>query len=531
MESEDEVGCMFSCESCESIKLHLDLAKESDGCECGSSQSNSATQSDGNTSNILSVPTDSGSSIDIPLKGSEDWNFLEHLKKDPKGFLDEIVERYVQLNKLVKQKNKMTDQAVEQSTNDRQLLLEEQKLNSDLRLELEDCKQRVASASANCRNLAKHNGICTVIKNELFQWQKICAGLTADKEQLVEELNFYKSQALDEMTEGGGDGCGSPQNYQILYKALKNQLERSQGIILELAKRNEELDKNAAATLQSTDATLQELQEELSFYKKRYFEENAEELQKNKKLQEALTRMQTSFKTLEVANERLSSEMEVYKESFFQDESKGDKKVKTLCLSLQSELEESKKTIDNFRAKNDKLNEKVADMKLMLNRMDLQAKGLKIALDMNAELEDRAAEHDRAIVLLQRYNSHLREKATKRRKSYRKLQETLKLELAKQQALSCSGGPDGGLNHGNAGKQDSLAMRLMRHFEMVTATPVSNHIRTSSTVSLSQIIGRDHLKMDPEEVLEEVYKAFCGMVYNYWIHEAHAECQPSFIER
>ncbi|XP_034670030.1 major antigen-like [Drosophila subobscura] len=523
MEPELQSSCMFSCESYESINLHSDLAKESDGCECGSSQSNSATQSDGNTSNMLSVPTDSGSSIDIPLKGLEDGKFVEHFKKDPKGFLDEIVERYVQLNKLVKQRNKMTDQAVAQSKNDRQLLLEEQKLNSDLRLELEDCKKRAESASVDCRNLAKHNGICTVIQNELLQCQKICAGLTAEKEQLMEELNFYKSQALDAMTEGGGDGCGSPQKYQILNKALKNQLELSQGIILELEKRNEELE--------STDATLQELQKELSFYKKRYFEDNAEELVENKKLQEALTRMQTSFKTLEVANERLSSEMEVYKEMFFQDESKGDKKVKTLCLSLQSELEESKKTIDNFRAKNDKLNEEVADMKLMLNRVDLQAKGLKFTLDMNAELEDRAAEHDRAIVLLQRNNSHLRQKAAKRRMSYRKLQETLTLELAKQQALSCSGGPDGDLNHGNAGKHNSLAMRLMRHFEMVTATPVSNHSRTSSTVSLSQIIGRDHLKMDPEEVLEEVYKTFCGLTYNYWIREAHADSQPSFIER
>ncbi|SPP85899.1 uncharacterized protein LOC117587936 [Drosophila guanche] len=521
MESEDEVGCKLSFESCESINLHLDLAKESDGCESGSSQSNSVTQSDGNTSNILSVPTDSGSSIDIPLKALKDWNLMEHFKKDPKGFPDK--------NKLVMQKKKMTNQAVEQSKNDRKLLLEEQKLLSYLRQLLEDCKNRVESV-IDCRKVAKHNVICTVIQNELLQCQKICAGLTAEKEQLVEELNLYKSQALDEMAEGGGGGCDSTRKYQILNKALRNQLELSQGTILELGKRNEELNKNAAATLQST-----ELQEELSFYKKQYFDDNAEELQKNKELQEALTRMQTNFKTLEVANERLSSEMEVYKESFFQDESKGDKKIKTLCLSLQSELEETKKIIDNFRAENDKLNEKVADMKLMLNSMDLKAKRLKVTLDMNAELEDRAAEHDWAIVLLQRYNSHLREQATKRRNSYRKLQETLKLEQAKQQALSCSGGPDGGLSHGNAGKHNSLIIKLMRHVEKLSATPVSDHSRTSSTVSLSQIIGRDHLKMDPEEVLDDVYKAFCSMVYNYWLTQMHpTECvkpMPSTASR
>ncbi|BFG00258.1 kinesin heavy chain-like [Drosophila madeirensis] len=586
MESDDEVDRMLSCESSESTSSHSNLTTGSYGsissksiCDTQTSYSSLADETgnenesghgnghenenghdndndngngNGNTSEhpTQGVAEDSASSSDAPFKDWKDWNFAEHLKRDPTGFLDEIVENYVHLNRVVTLKSDVAKRAVEQSNTDRQLLLQEQKLSSDLRQELDDYKQRLEDASINCHNLAteshnlkqeldqtreqfneersmelfKHNGIISVFQKELVQCQKKCAALKAEKERLVAERHECKSKA--QAVPEGGDGCGSPQKWEILCAALKVQLEYNQGVIQELQDKIEELEKRAADGLQSTDATDEhaKLQKELRFYKEQYFEEDANELQKNKELQEELTRTQAICKSLEVANGRLSSELEAYKESFYQEKSKGNEKFKNLCRGLKNELREKEKTTDNLRAMNEKLNEDVAEMKIMLNRKDLQAKGLKITLEKNSELEARAAQYDRAIELLQRLNSQLREEASKTRKSYKKLQESFKLELAKQQ----TDGTDGGQNPGKTGKVSPLLQKMMHYVNKLSFdTAVSDHSlgrrlsRVSSSVSMSQIIGRNHLKMDPDEVLEDVFKAFCDMTTDYWVTRMH----------
>ncbi|SPP86261.1 blast:Filamin A-interacting protein 1-like [Drosophila guanche] len=579
MESDEEVPVMLSCESSESTSWHSNLSTVSDGSissysNCGtqtsySSLSDETGNENGNKNgnenghenengneNTSEHATqggaeDSASSSDVPLKDWKDWNFAEHFKKDPAGFLDKFVENYVHLNSVVTLKSDMAKRAVEQSNIVRQLLLQEQKLSSELRQELEDYKQRLESASINSHNqamerhnlmqeldqtreqffeersieLLKHNGIISGFQKELMQCQKKYAALKAERKRLVAELNECKSNTAQAVPEGG-DGCGSPQKWEILCAALKGQHEYNQGIIQELQNKNEELETKAANGLQSTGASAEyaKLQEELRFYKKQYFEDNADESHGNKELQEELTRMQAIRKSLEVSNERLSSELEAYKESFYQDKSKGNEKIKNFCRDLKNELREKEKTIDNLRGMNEKLNEKLADMKFMLNRMDLQATGLQFSLEMNSELETREASYERAFVLLQRLNSQLREEASKTRKSYKKLKESFKLELAKQQALS---GSDGGQNPGKTGKLNALHEKLMHYVNKLSATSVSDHSlgsrlsRVSSNVSLSQIIGRNHLKMDPDEVLEDAFKAFCDMVTDYWVTQMH----------
>ncbi|XP_022219155.2 uncharacterized protein LOC111071912 [Drosophila obscura] len=402
MDSEDEAVFMFSCESFESCAaMPPDLTGGLLDCETAAYASDaspatsvvqeevSSSVSHGESkavSGALNEPTDSDDSVEMPLKNAKNWNFVEHFKKDPNGFLHEIVERYVHLNNVVLRKSNLAKRAAEQSKIDRQQLLEEKKLTSDMRQELEDCKKSLEEANANCRSLA------------------------VESQHYLLELDHTREQFYDERSDdlmkpgGGGDVPGNIQKYKRLCTALKTVLDRNQAVIQELQRRNEKLELDAASMAsapspappsvinemnQNLSAENAALKEELKFYKKHFFDDNAEVLQKNNELQAELTQMQTTCETLNAANEKLSTEMGIYRESFYKSKSKGKDELKAFCLDIQNELVESKQTVEKYRLMNEKLTDKVADMKIMISRMDIHAKGLQVALKINTELEKR----------------------------------------------------------------------------------------------------------------------------------------------
>ncbi|XP_002133621.2 golgin subfamily A member 6C-like [Drosophila pseudoobscura] len=577
MDSEENGGYMYSCESCESKHMLSKQGTGSVGSGSGSSQSTNAVHassssiSDGSASGycMQDNETDSDNSDDMNSMDLRHWNFVEHFKKDPTGFLDEIVERYIHLNNVVKLKSNAAKK-------EKQILSNEKKMNSDLRQELENCRKSLESVSTTCRNLAaesqhfmgelerarqkfyeqrseqmqEHNGVCAVLRSELQQAQEMCQSLADEKEKLVEEVDFYKS-----LGEGEGErASGGPnRKYKLLCAALKTELHHNQTVIQDLGKYNEDLEEKAIGAteeMQNLSAENEKLQVELKFYKNQYFDENSEEVQKNKELQQELTEVQSNFKSLATANEKLLKEIEIYKTVFYKDKSAGNEKVKEFCRKLQGELLEKNKTLEKVRSTNEKLQDKVGHMKLMLNRLDLHSKGLKIALDENSELEKRMVVQKKAIELLESLNAKLRADATNTRDCFKKLRESFKLELAKRQVHSCSecsrqgdGEGDGAgagagagadHEHGKNQKLHSLLMKMVRHVDKlskITRTANTSPSSSSSNISMSQILGRNHLKMDPEEVLEDVFKTFCDLATDYWVTQMHPmqsmEARPS----
>ncbi|XP_017136289.1 golgin subfamily A member 6C-like [Drosophila miranda] len=566
MDSEENGGYMYSCESCESKHMLSKQGTGSVGSGSGSSQSNNAVHassssiSDGCASGycMQDNETDSDNSDEMDLRH---WNFVEHFKQDPTGFLDEIVERYIHLNNVVKLKSNAAKK-------EKQILSNEKKMNSDLRQELENCRKSLESASTSCRNLAaesqhfmveleratqkfyeqrseqvqKHNGVCAVLRSELQQAQEMCQSLADEKEKLVEEVNFYKSLGEGERAAGGPN-----RKYKLLCAALKTELHQNQTVIQDLEKYNEELEEKAIGAteeMQNLSAENEKLQEELKFYKNQYFDESSEEVQKNKELQQELTEVQSNSKRLATANEKLLKEIELYKTVFYRDKLAGNEKVKEFCRKLQNELHEKNKTLEKVRSTNEKLQDKVGHMKLMLNRLDLHSKGLKIALDENSELEKRMVVQKKAIELLESLNAKLRADATNTRDCFKKLKESFKLELSKRQVHSCSecsrqgdGEGDGAgadHEHGKNQKLHSLLMKMVRHVDKlskISHTANTSPSSSSSNISMSQILGRNHLKMDPEEVLEDVFKTFCDLSTDYWVTQMHPmqsmEARPS----